>query len=312
MATLKLKRLLERNPDLHTLITRLVEAAPQPVAVLDTVGHLLCGTLDPAAPEHPVMQDDVMIGRVNGSDAATPIRELLDFVIRKEIERRQATGEVLELYREINLVYDLAEKLANSLDPQHIATLTLEEAGRFIDATGAALLIRRGDDERLAALAVTGDFPVAAVAEPTGLIGSLAAQPGAEILNDVAADPRRCGAETALQALIYAPLRTQQQTLGLIVLTSSVPVNYTAAALKLLSTVALQAAPAIENALVHARAMQTAREREAHLQQQIAELHIELDNARQERRVAEIVETDYFQMLRSQTDDLRRIMRARR
>jgi two-component system, cell cycle response regulator len=48
--------------------------------------------------------------------------------------------------------------------------------------------------------------------------------------------------------------------------------------------------------------------REERLKLQVRELRIEIDEARQARKVAEITESDYFQQLRSQADDLRRII----
>jgi CRP-like cAMP-binding protein len=48
--------------------------------------------------------------------------------------------------------------------------------------------------------------------------------------------------------------------------------------------------------------------REQALQQQVAELRIEIDQAHQARQVAQIVDTDYFQTLRDQARDLRAIL----
>ncbi len=50
------------------------------------------------------------------------------------------------------------------------------------------------------------------------------------------------------------------------------------------------------------------RAREERLQREVQELRIEIDHARQAERVAEITETEYFQRLRGQASDLRRIM----
>jgi GAF domain-containing protein len=50
--------------------------------------------------------------------------------------------------------------------------------------------------------------------------------------------------------------------------------------------------------------------REARLREQVRELRIEIDEARQQQKVAEITGTDYFQDLRSRADDLRRAVRT--
>jgi two-component system, cell cycle response regulator len=52
------------------------------------------------------------------------------------------------------------------------------------------------------------------------------------------------------------------------------------------------------------------RSREERLKQQVRELRIEIDEARQTRKVAEITETDYFRQLRDQAADLRRIIES--
>ncbi len=48
--------------------------------------------------------------------------------------------------------------------------------------------------------------------------------------------------------------------------------------------------------------------REQRLKQQVKQLHIELDQARQARQVAEITETDYFRQLQAKAQDLRQII----
>jgi CheY-like chemotaxis protein len=54
------------------------------------------------------------------------------------------------------------------------------------------------------------------------------------------------------------------------------------------------------------------RAREDALRRQVRELTIEIDEARQARRVAEITDSDYFRSLRGQAAELRRAMRGER
>jgi two-component system cell cycle response regulator len=61
-------------------------------------------------------------------------------------------------------------------------------------------------------------------------------------------------------------------------------------------------------ARVFARMAREVVAREQRLKQQVRQLRIELDDARQERQVAEITETDYFQQLQARAEDLRRII----
>jgi len=61
-------------------------------------------------------------------------------------------------------------------------------------------------------------------------------------------------------------------------------------------------------ARVFQRMAHEVRAREARLQQQVRELQIVIDEERQAKKVAEITESDYFQQLRGQAAELRRIM----
>jgi two-component system, cell cycle response regulator len=61
-------------------------------------------------------------------------------------------------------------------------------------------------------------------------------------------------------------------------------------------------------ARVFRRMASEVRVREERLQRQVRELQIVIDDERQAKKVAEITESDYFQQLRGQADELRRIM----
>jgi two-component system, cell cycle response regulator len=61
-------------------------------------------------------------------------------------------------------------------------------------------------------------------------------------------------------------------------------------------------------ARVFQRMANEVRSREERLKQQVLELRIEIDEARQDQKVAEITETEFFRRLRDQAADLRRII----
>jgi sigma-B regulation protein RsbU (phosphoserine phosphatase) len=95
-----------------------------------------------------------------------------------------------------------------------------------------------------------------------GIVGAVAASGIGEIVNEVDTDARRVVEHTAVKALLCAPLNVGERVIGIIVLGSTIPKSYTAAELKLLTTLALQTATAIENARLFERTIQAARERE--------------------------------------------------
>ena len=171
---------------------------------------------------------------------------------------------MLNLYRELNLIYGFSEKLAALLDVERVAALTLQEARHLIVATDGIVMLL--DDEGGALRVVAGfgeEMPALdGFHRGRGIIGSIVASGVAEIVNDVDADGRRVTEQTTIKALLVAPLRVGERVTGVIALGSTLPMAYTAAELKLLSTLALQTATAIENAQLFERAVLAARERE--------------------------------------------------
>lgn len=73
-------------------------------------------------------------------------------------------------------------------------------------------------------------------------------------------------------------------------------------------SVALRADALGSLARMFQRMVREVRAREERLQQQVRELQIEIDEARQATKVAEITETEYFRKLRGQAAALRRLM----
>jgi GAF domain-containing protein len=191
--------------------------------------------------------------------------------------------------------------------------MILDEARRLIKATGGwVMLLDDGQAELETIVAFGQGFqPQLRIKLSEGIIGAVALNGKAELVNDIQADARYVEGQlsTSLSSLVCAPLKTKNRIIGVIALGSDEDgVIYLATDLKLLNTLASQAAPAIENALLYEKTLREAREREERLQQQIQALRIELDEARQAKQVAEIIGTDYFQQLRSKANKLREIL----
>jgi transcriptional regulator with GAF, ATPase, and Fis domain len=308
MARIRLKRLVDRNKE---VISRLIDAIAAPIGITDADGRLLLGDLDDSSPgRYPVELEGEPLGWVIGGDQTAAIGSLLSYLVGREVEQRTLADEVLDRYREINLLYNLSEKLTASLDLQSVVRVALEEANRLIAGTSGAVMLLDEETGMLTTILAFGqeDGLQESVRPGEGIIGSIARTARAEIVNDVLSDPRPAEGVGQVASLVCAPLKPKQKVAGVILIGNREPVTYTAADLKLLSTIASQAAPAIDNALLYANEMEAARRREERLKEQIDALRIELSEAKQARQVAEITETDYFQRLQAQARDLREII----
>ena len=210
--------------------------------------------------------------------AAAAAAGLLTHLAAKESERRALAGEVLHLYREVHLIEHLSEQLAALLDLSAVGQSALDQARRLIAASHGGILVREepgGPLRSVASFGASGDGQAAPLPPSSRFAASIVERGIAEIVNDCAADPRALEAERSLRSLICAPLRAKQRTVGVIALANTRGTPYSTADLKLLNTIALQTAAAIENSLLCSEMVVAARDRA-----QLAALQKELDTAR--------------------------------
>lgn len=291
-----LRRIVGRLPEAHALVAAVVEALGERVAIEDAEGRLLHG--EPAAARDEsfaVHSGDASLGVVRGPARTRAVALLLEHLAQREGERKALGAEVLHLYREINLIYSFSEKLAALLDVALVAQLTLQEARQMIVATDGVVMLL---DEASGALAAVHGFgeelgALVGLQRGLGIIGGVAASGVGEVVNDLEHDPRRVASHTAIRALICAPMKVGERVIGVIALGSTLPMAYTAAELKLVNTLALQTATAIENARLFERTVQAARERE-----QLLALHQAAELARakleSEMTLAARIQADLF------------------
>lgn len=319
----RLKRFLRKRRGGLSLLEDFAALTPG-LCLEDNQGQLLLGEVPAVAVEkHAIMLDGSIHGWVYGHPQSPLIAMLLSHLVNNQGEYEALSDEALDRYREINLLYNLAENLAASLDVAMVGTIALREASRVLKASSGALMLLRG--QQLHTVASFGEYPciVNIVALGQGIIGNVAQSGKAEVVSAISSHDHyhpaywrhkptnsvsHCAAEHDTSTLICAPLKASQGTLGVIFLANDALQSYSAGDLKLLNTVAAQTVPAIESALLYERTLQEAKQREQQLEQQIQALRIELDEAKVNRQVAEITETDYFKQLRTQAQVLRKIV----
>lgn len=276
MAAQTLKALLSPRSGGSAVFAAIKEHLAPGVCILDASGKFLLGDASTVSLEEqertPISHDGATLGFVIGSSGqAATLALLLKHLAARESETRALASEVLHLYREIHLIEELSEQLAPLLNVEAVAHSALEQAQKLITATHGSILVLEKADSPLSTAAEFGlrggnDSATIPVISPTSLLAASILQRGiGEIVNECASDPRIQEAGFLLSALICAPLRAGQRTVGVIMLGTSVDgTSYSAADLKLLNTIALQTAAAIENSFLCAEMVETARERAAY------------------------------------------------
>lgn len=249
-----LKKLIHRK-GLLTVINNLLVSLRDPVIIEDTDGSLLLGKEEgERSAKCPVEVAGDIVGWVSGRGNASSIARLLSYLAATELDKKDLAKETLNKYKEINLLYDITEKIAVCLDLKEVAQLIIAEATSMIRSHSAALMLFNdvtGKLEVISSLGGASDH-IAALEPGKGIIGGVFASGRAEIIHDVGSDSRHIKDYQSNTSILCAPLKVKDKTIGVINIGSKETFHYTAADMKLLITLATQAAVFIENARLFA------------------------------------------------------------
>jgi class 3 adenylate cyclase len=252
-----------RNKRTQTILDELTREMSLEVSVVDQEGAALFGKGNPDGIEFPIRDGDTDLAWVRSDrEQGKIIAELLSALVQKDLEKKKIGNEVLGLYREINMIYDFSETLAEKIDAPSIAEMTLTEASQIIDSTHGSFLVHEMDSDRVVILSSFGEDPNREenIVRQNQLLKELIMRGTSSIVpaERIAANP----ALNHLKAMMYAPLKVKNNTMGMVILGHSEEREFTAGELKLLTTLSLQAAVAIESAQLYQKGLKEAKERE--------------------------------------------------
>jgi adenylate cyclase len=253
MSQISLRRLVSKK-EVATLINDINNVMKRPLCIWDAEGRVLTGNYcTDLLNKYPIQLADEVIGWVIGFENASVVASLLTYLAKQELEKKALARETLDKYKEINILYNISAKLSACLDLNEVAKLVINEATKLIQGTSASVMLLDEKTQRLEIIAASGKANESKLTllPGEGIAGSIFLTGRAEIINDVESDPRFVPATNKSKSLICTPLKTQNAVLGVLNISSEELVNYTAQDLKLLITLASQAASAIENALLH-------------------------------------------------------------
>ena len=263
MTSINFKKLVLRKNLL--LIQNIVEATDPRASIHTRDGSRLLGEAEAGAHRYDVELAGELLGWVQGNEKAGAIATLLTRLACIEQEKRSLASELLGKYKEISLLFDLSEKILGCLTVREAAEVTLKEAQQLLNAQAGALLLRPDGRNFLEKVATFGENSLfdAPISWGEGVIGTLVQAGCGEIVNDLSGDSREDGiaepGESLADSLICVPLKNKTSILGAIALTRPANQPYTAQNLKLITTLAGQAAGVI-NALLHEEKLKESRQ----------------------------------------------------
>ena len=151
-----------------------------------------------------IIAEEQRIGRIHASQGAEELAKLVHGFVSLELEKRDLAAEVLDRYRELNLLYDLAEKLTACHDVPSIGSLVLEEAQKVAPSDWGQVLVISEDSvsaaANLGALEIEPDCP---------LIQRVRESLRAEMLEDH-------GENEPLRSWVVAPIKSISGLIGMV------------------------------------------------------------------------------------------------
>lgn len=265
------KYVLKRDKDSISLIKQMTLYLKMELLVLDNDNGVLWGTIDAEYPyTFDLSIDELNLGTVKTSTSNGSLMvDLIKALLVKEFEKKRIGKEVLSLYREINMIYGLSEMISEKIDRESIAEIALQESSQIIGSTHGLFLLYEPDGDNVTELASFGENPHRGenIENQNEVLKALILKGNAAIVPEhrIKDNP----AIRHLKAVMYAPLKVKHRTLGMVILGHEDKKDFTAAELKLLTTIALQTAAAIESAHLYQKGLKEARDRE----EAIREIH---------------------------------------
>ncbi len=266
MPQLTLKSILGKRSEITTWLNAWSEITKSLIAVEDVQHGYLFGT-----PEYKVQHtfsvslDEDLVGYVHGdNNDISLVADLLSLTLKKEAEKKKLGTEVLNLYQELNVIYNFSEKLSETIDPDIIAQLTLEQAMHSISADSGVVVLWDGESQKLLIPAASGEsfLNLEQISSQSAVLLKIGFSGQSEIMGDLHRLKEKNIIHQDVKSVIYAAMKVKHHTLGAIILVSQDTEKFSAAHLKLLVTLALQSSSAIESAMLYEKNIREVRERE--------------------------------------------------
>ena len=264
MARINLNNIIAKNKTTASLFAAIIEQVNSDAWIEDEKGQLLYGKKGEKEFKFPIFVEEEILGWVRGDEKSKTIADLLTQFLQKEAEKKKLGSEVLNLYQEINLIFDFSEKLAKTIDAPAICNITLSEARRVIKSDNGVIVLWDELSQKLNVIASSGEqfFNTKKINKNVQLLSKIVISGQSEIITDTSSLTEAEIVLPEVRSIIYSALKVKHRVMGAIILASSEAVQYTAADLKLLTTLALQSSGSIESALLYEKNIREVKERE--------------------------------------------------
>ena len=265
MANISLKNIVGRKNETSSVISNLIGQLKAIVCIEDENGKVLAGD-QLASPKAvaAITAGNETIGFVKGDENAHVIAGVISQLAQKESEKKSLGAEVLNLYQEINIIFNFSEQLSQTIEPEAIAKSTLQQAMHSIAAHSGVIVLWDDANKTLSVPATEGEpmFNNQNLVANTSLLLRIGLSGNSEIMADPGLLKARGIVNEEAQSLAYAAMKVKHRIMGAIILAGKDIDQFSASNLKLLVTLALQSSAAIESAMLYEKNIREVKERE--------------------------------------------------
>ncbi|MBF0541666.1 MAG: response regulator [Nitrospirae bacterium] len=262
MPNIKLKKILSQSKIIDS-INAICSATGEDIGIYDSVDNLIYGTISKPAETKFLIEPN--IGYVTGQNAASIIASMLSAITEIELQKKTLAKEALNKYREITLIYDIAEKITSSLELNKTLNILVNEAAQLVKAS-------------LVEVYLIDHNSILYLATPPEIINlkNTPHQSYLEIFNNVITSGKveivNNFAQSTGASLICVPLRNKNTAIGILLVQNKKRDFYTSEDAKLLTVLSAQAAIAIDNARLYEEILKTNEQLERRVHDRTAKL----------------------------------------
>ena len=150
MSKINLKNIVGIKSEMHSDIVALAKELNIAIWIEDEKGKVIMGAAtEETSPSFPILVDNETLGWVKGHEKGMLIANLVSHLASKEAEKKSLGTEVLNLYQEINVIFNFSEKLSETIEPDAIARITLEQGMHSIPCDGGIIVLWNDDSSQL-------------------------------------------------------------------------------------------------------------------------------------------------------------------
>ncbi|MEO6542192.1 MAG: hypothetical protein ABIN74_14410, partial [Ferruginibacter sp.] len=214
MARLSLKSIIGKKNTSFTFIQSLIEHLKADISIEDEKGNILSGNEQfTALHQYPVSADNEILGWVKGDENALVISNLLTLLSQKEGEKKKLGSEVLNLYQEVNLIFNFSERLTQTIEPAAIAQITLEEASHIIKSNMGVIFLWDEHSKQLQIVARSGEmfFREESINNNLSLLLKVILGGQSEIMDDISVLKDAGIILPEIQSVLYAALKVKHR-----------------------------------------------------------------------------------------------------